>query len=213
MNYIYLDTETTGLNPSQHSIVQLSGIIKTKDREETFNFKMKPYHNEEVDPIAAKVTGYTTEEVYTWEDSSVVFKQFIDLLDSFNITYGTKFNLVGYNVGFDSDFIREWFKINGKNWGYYVWFPYIDVMSMANLHFIGNRAKIKNFKLTTIYFEVFGRDFPSPHDALSDVKATIELFEFFCSKLYMPALRKSEVETTETPPEKVEIKVRPKKVI
>lgn len=207
MNYLYLDTETTGLDPLRHSIVQLSGIIKVGSKEVSFNFKMKPYHNEEVDPYATQITGLTTEEVYSWEDPSEVFRQFVELLDSFNITYSTKFNLVGYNVGFDDEFVREWFKLNGKNWGYYVWFPYIDVMSLANIYFIQSRHLIKNFKLGTIYKEIFGKEFANAHDAFFDIIATKELFEFISKRLSLP-LDCYKDNTKEEP----KIKVRPRRI-
>lgn len=213
MNYIYLDTETTGLDPKNNSIVQLAGFIKVGNKEVTFNYKMRPYHGESVDPYASKVTGITTEMVYSWDDPKEVFAQFIELLDSFNITYSTKFHLIGYNVGFDDEFMREWFSINGKKWGCYVWFPYIDVMALANLYYLNRRPSVPNFKLVTIYRETFGKDFSDAHNALSDIIATRELFEFFCKKFFFLPIPMIEEEKDEEEKPSPKIKVRPKRIV
>ena len=43
---VFLDVETTGLEPSTCSIIQLSGLIRDGEKEETFDFRIKPYRDE-----------------------------------------------------------------------------------------------------------------------------------------------------------------------
>ena len=61
---IFIDTETTGLNPEKHSIVQCAGIIVI-DGEEKFRFNLPicPRQGTRADPEALKIIGKTPDEL------------------------------------------------------------------------------------------------------------------------------------------------------
>lgn len=185
LTFLYLDVETTGLNEKENSIIQLSGSLVKGDIEETFNYNIRPYHGEDISSEITSLTGITNEQASSFPSSEEVFKEFKALLDKYVGERSTRAFLVGYNVGFDDKFMREWFALNRApfGWGYYVWFPYIDVMNLAALKTIPFRSKLKNFKLTTVYEYFTGKQLEGAHDAMKDIEATKELFGILAKDL------------------------------
>lgn len=188
---IFIDTETTGLDKENDSIVQISGIIQTDTIEEPFDFYMRPYKPNKMSRGAYMATGYDDEMVSSWPDQKGVFEKFISLLDKYmdTETFNDRAFVVGYNVGFDTDFIREWFKYNNKAKMYARYFisPNLDVMTLAGFALAEERRKMENFKLTTVYEHIFGRKFDDAHNSFADIKATKELFEHI-GKILTPNL-------------------------
>ena len=190
---IFLDTETTGLDPKTCSIFQLSGIIKKDGQEETFDFRLRPYHDEKIAEQAYFKTGITDIELSTYPDQKEAYDAFMNLLEKYNI--GTSFSekafIVGYNsTDFDMPFIRAWFEYNDNNrFGYYFWYPSLDVMHLAALYLVGERTNLKNFQLTTVYKYIFKEDFEDAHNSLADVMATKKLFGFLSNKMLTPLLQ------------------------
>ena len=185
MTFLYIDVETTGLDPKTSSIIQLSGILSVDGVETEFNYKMKPYKGETIPEEITKITGITNEDALNFARQEDVFKEFKSLLDMHIGERKTRAYLVGYNVRFDDEFLRDWFTFNGApfGWGYYVWFPYIDVMDIAAFKAIGFRQKFRNFKLVTVYEYFTGKPLEGAHDALIDIRATKELFEILAKDL------------------------------
>lgn len=185
MKFIYLDTETTGLNFKEDSIFQLSGIIKTAEGEESFNFNMRPYKGKGLDATTSQLTGKTDAEVFAYPDQAAVFRAFIKLLEKYVSKFdrSDKFFIIGYNVNFDIEFLREWFIFNGeKYFGSYFWNPGIDVMALAANLLVADRPYMKDFKLATVYEYVCGKTF-NTHDAFEDIKATRELHDALFKRL------------------------------
>lgn len=178
MTHVYIDVETTGLDPINCSIFQIAGIIKKGDMEEKFNFLMKPYHYEKMTDYAKEKTKMTDEIIATYPDQSIAFKSFVDLLNKYiNVDdYNDRAFFIGYNSSFDSDFVREWFRYNNYDkYSSYFWFPYIDVMAYAGITLIGERQKLRNFQLSTVYKYVTGKVLSGAHNAFADIEATREL--------------------------------------
>lgn len=187
--FLYLDVETTGLNEKENSIIQLSGMFVMGNVVEEFNYRMRPYRGEEVPSDVTKVTGITNEMAQSYPDQQEAYISFKALLDKYVGERSTRAFLVGYNVSFDDKFIREWFTLNGApfGWGYYVWFPYIDVMNLAALKTIPCRKTLPNFKLGTVYKHFTGKELTGAHDAMNDIVATKELFEILAKEILFPA--------------------------
>ena len=65
MKHCYIDTETTGLNPAKHEIIEIAIITENEDGTfERWHTKIKPDHIENAHPKALEVNGYTPE---AWE--------------------------------------------------------------------------------------------------------------------------------------------------
>lgn len=186
ISLVFIDVETTGLDSDNCSIFQLSGIIKKGKIEESFNFKLRPYKNERITEIAQSKTGKTQEEIMSYPDQKEAFLSFKGLLLKYEIgkTYSDKAYFVGYNSDFDMRFLRSWFEFNGDSrFGYYFWWPDIDVARLIALQSIGKRQMFRSFKLTDVYEEVFKENFEGSHDAMEDIKATKRLFEYAAKNL------------------------------
>jgi DNA polymerase-3 subunit epsilon len=106
MRQIVLDTETTGLEPSQgHRIIEI-GCVELVDRKLTG----RHYHqyinpNREIDAGAMEVHGITNEFVADKPSFKQVFKDFVEFVDGAE--------LIIHNAPFDLDFLDHEFKSLG----------------------------------------------------------------------------------------------------
>jgi DNA polymerase-3 subunit epsilon len=176
MKLIYIDTETTGLDPKKGAIIQLSGIIRTEDGIATsFDYRMAPFGNSEISNEALEIQRRTLEEVRAYPDQKKAYHEFVELLGRFCNKYDKqdKYFMFGYNVQFDAEFLRVWFDRNDdKYYGSWFWNPPIDVMSLAAMALMQERSSLPNFKLGTVAEHLLG---PAPeglHDAMADVHLT-----------------------------------------
>lgn len=177
---LFLDVETTGLDPKKNGLIQIAGIVEIDGQEiEKFNYKLKPFPGDLCNAEALKVNGTTIETIKTFEDPISVHKQFTDLLCRHVDTYdkADKFHMVGYNVKFDDQFLREWFtKCANKYYGSFFFWPGIDVSVLAAMKVLNRRGTFGNFKLMTVA-KALGVNTEGPaHDALFDVEVTRDLF-------------------------------------
>ena len=190
MILLYLDTETTGLDISTCSIWQLSGYIgdTSKGTTESFNYKMRPYRGEIISEEAAAKTGATQEELNALPPQSEAFASFVELLSKYIDLedWNQRVIPVGYNVSFDLDFLRAWFAFNNaasvfsKN----VYFPGIDVMYLASYYLLGERSKMRNFQLSTVYERLLNKPLINAHDAMADIDATREILDVIVRGLH-----------------------------
>ena len=190
MVLLYVDTETTGLNVANCSIWQLAGYITdtAKNITESFDFRIRPYRGETISEEAAVKTNVTQEQLDTFPSQSEAFNSFVSLLGKFVDLedWNQRVIPVGYNISFDLDFLRAWFAYNNsaglfsKN----IYFPGIDVMYLSSYYLLGERHKMRNFTLTTVYEHVLHKKFPNAHNALADIDATKELLNAIVKDLH-----------------------------
>jgi DNA polymerase-3 subunit epsilon len=178
---LWIDLETTGLDPLNHGIIQLAGIIEIKGIiKEEFNFKVKPIKGDGITKRAMEVHGININTIKSFEDPSSTLERFIALLSKYVDPFNKKdkFQLIGYNSKFDYDFLRKWFEKQGEKWfGSYIWFPPIDVMNLSAYFLSDRRGEISNFKLDNIA-SLFGIESTDDqlHDAAFDIEMTRELY-------------------------------------
>ena len=188
MKFLYLDTETTGVNPKEDSIFQISCIYVDTDapeiRPEEYDFKLAPYKNKGLSLMAAEKTGMTDEVINSYTQQDLVFKKFQEKICAKVNPRDRKDKmfLLGYNVSFDDSFLREWFSFNGdRYYGSYFWNPCLDAMPLAGLRLMATRPLMPNFQLSTVYEALTGKDLEGAHDAMADVRATKEIFDILFS--------------------------------
>lgn len=182
MKTFYFDTETTGLDPKKNSIIQIAGIIVIDGEvKEEFNLKCKPI--EPLDNIsndAIAVHGMGREEIATFPDPEEVYitlnDKFDKYIDKFN--RNDKFIIAGQNVGFDLNFLIEFWKRQGDTYlGSYLNFrDKLDLLPLVSTLRVFGFLNLPDSKLGTIasHFNIQ----IDAHDALSDIKATrLVLFE------------------------------------
>lgn len=180
----FVDTETTGTDKIKNGIIQIAGKIIFFENgvyllKEKFNFTVRPFPNDIIEPKALEVNGKTKEEIMQYETPLTVYRKIILMLekycDKFNKT--DKFTFVGYNSPFDFGIMWEWFVKCGDNYfGSWFWTPDICVMRMA-ADYIGEKRKLlPNFKLGTVakYFNLAPEG--NLHDAMTDIDVTVQIY-------------------------------------
>lgn len=190
MILLYIDTETTGLDTATCSIWQLSGYISdtATGTSDSFDYKMRPYRNEIISKEAAAKTGATQEELDSYPSQSEVFSNFTALLSKYVDLedWNQRVIPVGYNISFDLDFLRSWFAFNNSAtlFSRNIYFPGIDVMYLAAYCLLGERSKMRNFQLSTVYEKLTGKSLENAHNAMADIDATKELLNVVVGKLH-----------------------------
>lgn len=188
MKILFFDLETTGFGFEKCAIVQLGGIIAELDLNnnlkplDAINLKMRPRKGKWIDQRSFAFTGFTVDELMSWQDDKIAFEKFTNFLgkhcDKFNKL--DKIMLCGYNsLHFDIDFLRQWFiDNNDKFYGSWFWSNSIDIISEASRYLIQYRPALHNFKLGNIAKAMNIKvDENALHDGLYDIKLTYKIFE------------------------------------
>jgi DNA polymerase III subunit epsilon len=176
---IYLDTETTGLDSKLCDIWQIGAIIErygeVVDKQ---NFFMAPHKKARIEVGALKLQNKTKKDLYALPDRVKQFKALKKMLNNYVSPYdqNDKFLIVGYNVQFDIQFLRQfWLSFGDKYYNSYFLVPSIDVMGLAGLYSVKYGIPFANFKLQTVC-DFFGVRIEA-HDAMSDIEATMILYK------------------------------------
>ncbi len=181
MKLIYLDTETTGLDPVKNDIIQLAGIVEIDGVvKEEFNIRCQPFSYENIQQQSLDTNKMSLDMLKQFQTPQIAYKQFVTILDRYidKFNKSDKFIPVGQNVKFDLDFLRQFFvKNNNKFFGSYVDYHSIDLMVLSGFFTMIGKINPVNLKLGTIA-EIMKVEFDA-HDALEDIRATREiLFSF-----------------------------------
>lgn len=120
---VFVDTETTGLDPDFHEIWEVSIGYWQADGSQTFKTWQFPIDQTLADPIALNIGHYWERRVGPAE--LAIFYQFADEFQT--LTHGK--HLVGAVVSFDEERLRRLMLREGRlpTWHYHV----IDVEAMA----------------------------------------------------------------------------------
>jgi len=175
------DVETTGLYKDENDIHQLALLIEINGEiVEEADIKMKPTRTENIDQEALKICNVTEEQIMSYPEAKIGYCQIQAILDKHINKYNKrdKAFVGGYNVPFDYEFFNDFGKRIGQS--KYGWGSYLNHCKVDPLQFVGT-LQIKgllpilaNRKLGT-FCEHFGIEIKA-HDALSDIKATRELY-------------------------------------
>lgn len=169
---IYLDVETSGLNPTIHGILQIACIAEVNGvLVGSFNEYLKPHDSLKIDKKALEVNGIKKKQIKLFEDEKIV----LDKLVKWVAKYGSYLQPCGYNVGFDTNFLKELYARHDVS--YPKSFNYYDIDTFSIVKVLVAEDKLKkgeNLKLGTVCKQM-GIKLDNAHDALADIKATREL--------------------------------------
>ena len=183
MKLLWLDTETTGLLPYKHDIIQMSGIVEIAGEvQEEFDYTLAPINIADIQQSALDINGRTRHEILQFPDARQQLNNMCRLLDKYvtRTAKGDNFILAGYNVTFDQDFLKNLFKKTGTV-GVQGYFAYkvFDVYTLVfMLTYLDKIPTLENMKLTTMcaHFNIA----LDAHDSMNDIRATRELFLKLC---------------------------------
>lgn len=131
MRYLFIDTETTGPDPTRHAMVELAVKyhVHGGGTHKLRSWLMRPWEGAEISPQALEVQGVDEDELLRRPHPSIAWRHFGDYIQELG-TAGGKLTLVGYNVQFDERFLNAWIQhprgpqdsYTGTNmWMYFQW--------------------------------------------------------------------------------------------
>lgn len=189
MKTIWIDTETTGLDPVRHDIWQLAYILTDSGKELCRNIiECKPYAPWAADPDALRIgvtaSGKSIADVAAtdyllFEHPAIAFQAFKKDLSRFIDKYDTadKAAVGGYNVVFDLNFLSWWAKKSLDCYGIGSFTDY-SVLDAAPMMRVMRRLKyidIENTKLCTVA-KHYNIALDMAHNALSDVETAMLVY-------------------------------------
>jgi DNA polymerase-3 subunit epsilon len=196
---IFIDVETTGVNPERNGLTQLSGCVQIGGEvKESFDFFIRPFPEDEIEIAALEVTGfdrrqfllpdhpnYLAVDGQNFEDPRDIYDRVAAMLGKYVNQYDKtdKFQFVGYNAhSFDMPFMRRFWEKNGNRFfGSWFWYPCLDVMLIWAQILHPVRAELSNFKLATVARHCGIKvDDTRLHDSQYDIELTRELWLAVC---------------------------------
>ncbi|MFA5830379.1 MAG: 3'-5' exonuclease [Candidatus Paceibacterota bacterium] len=179
-NLAFIDVETTGLDSEKHELIEIGCVLAMQTAQEgkgpkiefmeEFEYKILPEHLETADPESLMINGYTPER---WADAISLKEAMEKFAEKVR---GASF--VAHNVSFDLAFVEGAFKKSGvKNTMHYY---KLDTISLAFAK-LYDKPEVQKFSLRFLC-EYFGITNKNAHTALSDARATFEVYK----KLLMP---------------------------
>lgn len=171
---VFIDLETTHLNPQVGEIIELALVRVTKEREIRFVTKIRPERLHLAQKRALEINGYNEEE---WHDAPLardVAGRVADL-----IAGGL---LVGHNVSFDFEYLEEFLHVHGQK--FRASYRKIDTMTLAHEHL----PFLTSYSLATLR-DFFGLSQEGAHRAEKDLDDMRSIYRRLCraslfSRLY-----------------------------
>lgn len=182
--YLVVDTETTGLHPARHGLIELAaaaldGQLMLLD---TFQADVCPPEGVEFDPEALQINGFTMERIRAGVSYRMACEQFVKFMSK---NFSAEPLVIGQFYPFDYAFLEQLFSASGYRDGLAAAIKgnaIIDTKALANS--INARALLKGrpapFPVTSLskpggLKELFGITAYQAHSALGDVLATREV--------------------------------------
>ena len=163
---IVLDTETTGLEPSQgHKIIEIGCVEMVNRRLTGNNYHQFLQPDREIDEGAQAVHGISNESLADKPRFADVVRDFIDYLDGAE--------LIIHNAPFDVGFINHEFKLAGEEYGNVATYcTVIDTLVMARKMRPGKKNNLdilcKEYEVNNAHREL--------HGALLDAELLSEVY-------------------------------------
>lgn len=151
---LWLDVETTGLDPNSDSIIQLAFITADNDEQNLYINTNTP-----ISPGAYRVHNITKEKIQDCQPFCDIADWFLNIIQEHDI-------IGGYNVQFDIDFISAELQRCGLQ---------MPDMGIIDVYKIWTNRE-KTHKLGDAYFRFTGKELQNAHDAIADIQATCEIF-------------------------------------
>jgi len=173
---LWIDTETTGLDPRLNDVVQIGGIIEVVGVSgEEFEIKSRPNNWSSVNKDAIDTHGISIDELKQFPPSSEAHLEFKKLLFKYVDPFDPYDKLIpaGHNVGFDVNMLHEFCVKQGDEYLFScLSMGQIDLKVVAALYELhcGERVFV-SYKLSRIC-EKLGVSLTNAHSAVDDIRAT-----------------------------------------
>jgi len=167
-NLAFIDIETTGLSFCRHEIIEIGCVLAQQDPLEIieeFDIKIHPEKPSQADPVALRINGYKESDWVNAVSLKEALKFFADKTE--------KAIAVAHNISFDFAFLNKAFEDTGvsNKMSYHK----LDTISIAFAK-LNNNENVEKYSLEALC-KYFGIENKKAHTALSDAKATCELYK------------------------------------
>lgn len=166
MPILVYDTETEGIDPKKHHMIQISGMV-VNPHDFTVMKKFSELIDPErpLEPKITEITGYTDETFIGKPKEKEIFPKIYEI-------FGENPVVIGHNVSFDNRMITAMYQRNFED----ISFQSIDTCQMAR-ELLKKGKDVKDHKLMTVA-SYYGADAGlSFHNAEDDVTATFRIFK------------------------------------
>lgn len=190
MWFISVDTETTGLNPDVHEVLEIKATALTRDLQYLgfFYAKIKMKDPEKASPEALKINGYSEEAWKDAQEPKDVYKNFQNWIEEMKktVSYLAEYKNhdpipLGQNPGFDVDMIVK----NAKRHDTSIKFSYhrFDLVTLSMLmDILKNKDWQKSYSLGNVA-KTYGVESSNAHTAIADETMHMRLLQLYIQKL------------------------------
>lgn len=178
MNILFIDTETTGTDPSKHALLQVSAVLFSDGKNVAlFNEQIK-HDFAEVDLGALRVNRVKLGQIQSYgNDQRTVMTRLVDFLLELRERH-TDIIVCGHNVNFDVQFLSAALKqIGVSNLSAVLPFRVMDTASIGL--FLNSTGKLNTRGKYSLSELMKALDIKEPerrHDSLVDALCTAEVF-------------------------------------
>ncbi len=184
---LWIDTETTGLDPTLHSLIEIGAIVDIDGIEkETIRIYTKPHPDFEIDDNALAINKITRTQIKNFPEMLNAKNDFCKILSKYvdKFDKNDKFTVAGQNIKFDIDFLYHFFtRLNDNYLG-----SYIDFKNRIELYELTNALRTLGFiKSEKVSISSLCKEFNikiNAHEALSDISATREIYYTIIKNLH-----------------------------
>lgn len=182
---LFIDVETTGLNPDIHGIHQISAIMVVNDyvanTPQAFNSNVQPHPSARVDTRSLGIAGVTYNQLASYPPMEQVFGEFQAFLSQYVDPSGQeRIYIGGYNSqAMEGPFMRQWYKHNGVEQMFRSHFhsATLDVMTLAVKHYMDKGIHPVSYSLENMArLSGIPYDVSKLHDAEYDNRLAIKLY-------------------------------------
>lgn len=187
----FIDTETSGLNTWEDSLLQIAFILYDEEKRkfvDKFVSYVKPFNDDpKPNPTALEVNRLTEQMLVKFPNPLDVQNQMMSVFGKYIDKYDAKDKMFfcAYNSDFDWKVLQTFWKKCGKAsgqdknyFGSWFWKNQLDVMVLSSQFLKSERSSMKNFKQLTVA-NTLGIEFNEEdlHDALEDIKLMIKIYK------------------------------------
>lgn len=172
---MFIDTETTGLEPTDNDVIQVGAILRVDTKiVDELNVKCQPVNWEKISPFALKVNNTTVDQLKEYPSPKDAWRKVYRFL--YQHFHEVTYIFGGQNTPFDWKFMKSWWEKhkdeNAPTWESFFKTNHLDLMTLTKSFRDNGLLNVPNMKLGTI-LEAFNVKIEGNlHDALTDIKAT-----------------------------------------
>lgn len=184
IEFLAIDTETTGLDSNTDQVIDICLILLDQDftQLDELNLFAMPEAHVVVSPGAAKANGYTPEkwaglEAITQDELAKQVYEFVYKYSSLK--------LIAHNVPFDQGFLKQLFErhaatrgVEGKTFSRVFGYHHIDTIPISLFMDHATQGRFRRSYSLANLTKDFGIAHDAAHTAKSDIKACLDLLRY-----------------------------------